>query len=627
MSLDVEALQLAIWLLPLPLLLFMVGGTGLRTRWSWIQVAALSLLAILQLLVQATAQADNASWFPHRQHIWIAAAIVFLGLAQSESIALALDREVGRKRRMISSGTSILLLGLAAFLPGQEHSLPLLIGAASLFGLHEINASLLPGPLWQRVLRALIVGFFAWSMVMPSMLLPLSAATVLSVALDTMWMIRRETLQRLSRARESLKPQALKDLLASSVTLGTSDEEAIPVERLQALLAFAVQSTSATGGAIFLYHEAPTEVGTTSRRLVCVASEGALAKLRKQDSHLPAQILLSRMGEDAVHAVQLDPDARTDAFVLRTWDVSSIAAVPVRTRGRTLGLLAVSGRESLPRFGPRDRQLLEFLGMQAAFSLHYDTVYHQLQEESRLAREFEIAAGIQRGLLPRAMPETLNLEIASRLLPAREVGGDYVDLIPLSDDRLLGAIGDVSGKGLGPGMIMLIVRTILHVLVDLQPNTSPSILVRTLEEKLVPQLGPLTFMTFLLLRWNGRDRSLTWCGAGHESMILVNSAGAVSRIKTGGLALGIARDRLPAREEKRIQLSQGDTLLLFTDGVSEGRNPAGEAWGIGRLETSLSQLHGRSAQEILEGLIAELERFRDGAPAHDDRTLLVLRVV
>ena len=628
MSSEFESLQLALWLLPLPLLLFQVGSTGMRTRWVWGQVASLSALAVLQVLIQTNRTLEIPGWFGARDHLLAGLALVCLVMSQTETVAQALDADRGRKRRLVAVLIAGSLLILLAVLD-VPFLVPILgIASAALLAVHAGFASLIPGPLWQTVLRFLVAGLFGLTFLAPSMQLPLSAAVVLSVGLDAGWLLRRENLQRLARAREALKPQALKELLSARPTSSTSpEEESIPIERLQALLSFAVQSTSAGGGAIYLYTETPTPVGTISRTLSCAAAQGALSRLSRDEDHgLSAQILLSRMGQDAVQALQLHPDHAIDAYLLRSWNAHSIAAVPIRTRGRTLGLLVVSGRDAVPRFGPRDRQLLEFLGMQAAFSLHYDTVYHQLQEESRLAREFEIAAGIQRGLLPRSMPSTLNLDLASKLLPAREVGGDYVDLLPLSDDRLLAAIGDVSGKGLGPGMIMLIVRTILHVLVDLQPNTPPAGLVRALEEKLVPQLGPLTFMTFLMLRWSGRDRSLTWCGAGHESIVLLNSAGEISRIRTGGLALGLARDKLPTREEKRLQLTPGDILLFFTDGVTECRNPAGQSWGIAAMEECLRRHRDRDASEILQGLVDDLEVFRDGAPTHDDRTLLVFKV-
>lgn len=628
MNFEFESIRLALWLLPLPLLLFQVGSTGMRTRWIWGQVASLSALAILQVVIQANRTFALHGWFGDRDHLLAALALVGLVLSQTETVSQALDADRGRKRRILAALSAGLVLVLAVVFALPHHAPIVGVATGALLILHAVFASLIPGPLWQRVLRFLVAGFFVLEFLLPTVQLPLSAAVVLSVGLDAGWLLRRETLQRLARAREALKPQALKDLLSARPSSSTStEEESIPIERLQALLSFAVQSTSAGGGAIFLYTEVPTPVGTISRTLSCAAAQGALSRLSRDEDHgLSAQILLSRMGQDTIQALQLNPDQSIDAYLLRSWNANSIAAVPIRTRGRTLGLLVVSGRDAVPRFGPRDRQLLEFLGMQAAFSLHYDTVYHQLQEESRLAREFEIAAGIQRGLLPRTMPTTLNLELASKLLPAREVGGDYVDLLPLSDDRLLAAIGDVSGKGLGPGMIMLIVRTILHVLVDLQPNTPPAGLVRSLEEKLVPQLGPLTFMTFLMLRWSGRDRSLTWCGAGHESIVLLNSAGEISRIRTGGLALGLARDKLPSREEKRLQLTPGDTLLFFTDGVTECRNPVGESWGIASMEESLRRHKDRPAAEIIQGLVDDLEVFRDGAPTHDDRTLLVFKV-
>ena len=629
MIFDTAPIQFALWLLPLPLLMFHAGSTGLRRLWIWGQIGALALVALLQLAEQAGYTDGGPGWLEHREHIWIALGLLLLKTMHAESVANALDRGLGRRHRIASAALCGTLLLLAALVPGESRSLPLLVGASLAFAFHELFASLLPGPLWQRVLRAIIAGFFASALFVANTRFLLAAAIVLALLLDTIWLLRRESLQRIARARESLKPQALMDLLSSTSSAQSvaADEESIPLERIQALLSFAVQGTNAAGGAVYLFREERTEVGTTARTLACVAAQGNLARLhRETENAIPAQILLSRMSDESVHAIQLSPDSRIDAFVLRTWDVHSLAAVPIRTRSRTLGLIAIASRENFPRFGPRDRQLLEFLGMQTAFSLHYDTVYHQLQEESRLAREFEIAADIQRGLLPHDMPTVLNLDIAADLLPAREVGGDYVDLLPLSDDRILAAIGDVSGKGLGPGMIMLIVRTILHVLVDQSPNMSPSDLVRALEEKLVPQLGKLTFMTFLLMRWNGRDRSLTWSGAGHEHIVHVDASGSLQKIRSGGLALGLVRDSFLPREERRLQLSPGDTLLFYTDGVPECRNPSGEAWGTARMEESILRHREGRANDVLRGMVADMEEFRQEAPAHDDRTLLVFKV-
>jgi serine phosphatase RsbU (regulator of sigma subunit) len=259
-------------------------------------------------------------------------------------------------------------------------------------------------------------------------------------------------------------------------------------------------------------------------------------------------------------------------------------------------------------------------------SLNYEAVYHRLQEDSRMAREFEIASRIQRSLLPRSMPSVANLSVSARVLPAREVGGDYYDLLPLPDDRMVAVIGDVSGKGLPAGMIMLIVRTTLHLLVDADPNANPARLVQILEERLVPQLDPFTFMTFLALRWSGRDRVLTWSGAGHEH-ILWRSAedGIVHRIRTGGLALGLQRENFTLREERKLPLSPGDIVVLYTDGVTECRDASGLAWGLDRLVESVERHHTQPVESLVESILSDLDRFRGQEPPTDDRTLVVFQ--
>ena len=285
MKFDVTTIQFALWLLPLPLLLFHVGGTGLRKRWAWGQIASLSAIAVLELLTQAGSAEHSSGWLDARKHIWVCLGLLTLSVSQAESIANALDRGLGRRHRSVAAGITALLLFLAAFLPDAHHSTILLLGASATLGFHEVFASLLPGPLWQRALRALIVFFFASFLFLPAMLLPLANAVVLAVVFDTVWLLRRESLQRLARARESLKPQALKELFSStSQSSIQSDEDSIPIERIQALLAFAVQGTNAAGGAVFLFRETTTPADTVSRRLSCVAAQGSIARLARDES-------------------------------------------------------------------------------------------------------------------------------------------------------------------------------------------------------------------------------------------------------------------------------------------------------------------------------------------------------
>ncbi|HOX52153.1 MAG TPA: PP2C family protein-serine/threonine phosphatase, partial [Fibrobacteria bacterium] len=348
--------------------------------------------------------------------------------------------------------------------------------------------------------------------------------------------------------------------------------------------------------------------------------------LHSTEASLGAQALVSYLPATMTSKV-LHASEPTVAYALSALKAPKLAAAPLRSQGRPLGLVVLSAPTSRDEFSESDLHILDFLSQQAVFSLNYEAVYHKLMEDSRLAREFEIAARIQMGLLPREMPRMPGMSVAARVIPAREVGGDYYDLLPLPDDRLAMVIGDVSGKGLPAGMIMLIVRTTIHLLVDADPQGNPAHLLRTLEEKLVPQLDSLTFMTFLALRWSSRDRILTWSGAGHEHILWRSSLdGKIHRIKTGGLALGLQRDRFLPREERKLLLSEGDLILLYTDGVIECRDPSGSAWGLTRLEESLERHHQSEPGQLLEGILSDLDRFRQNILPSDDRTLLVMKV-
>jgi len=226
------------------------------------------------------------------------------------------------------------------------------------------------------------------------------------------------------------------------------------------------------------------------------------------------------------------------------------------------------------------------------------------------------------------MPIVANLSVSARVLPAREVGGDYYDLLPLPDERLVAVIGDVSGKGLPAGMIMLIVRTTLHLLVDADPDANPAKLVQILEERLVPQLDAFTFMTFLALRWSGRDRVLTWSGAGHEHILWRSTQdGVIHRIRTGGLALGLQRENFTLREERKLPLAPGDLVLLYSDGITEAMDRTEAQFSEERLIAALREPAGAAndAAALCARIVDAVNAFAAGAPQHDDMTLVAIR--
>jgi len=627
-----ETLNLVLWLLPLPFLGLALSGRG-RSWWpGWVQVGTLSLLVLLEVASQIGPVSGAFTWISDRERLWNFLGGAALQVAVSEGSAWS-GLGYGQKkvlaplRRVLAFGFFPAAAVAALLWVGPFHPFARVVPWSILL-LFEVVAVANAPAQWLRGLRIASAAALGFSLYTKSAWLPFSMLAAVLTATQALSKIRRDGTRRVQRAREALQPKAIQELLAS--TTGprlAKDEDSLPLERLDALLSFAMQSTGTSGGAIFLYQEELVpEVGTLSRRLLCPLAKGQLREIANDPaSSQAAQVLMALVGESD-QARDIGPGGLVQNYALHVFRASRLAVAPIRSRDKSLGIVVLCPSDGRDPFPAGDLHVLDFLAQQAVFSLHYEAVYHRLQEDSRLSREFEIASRIQRSLLPRTMPVVPNLAVSARVLPAREVGGDYYDLLPLPDERMIAVIGDVSGKGLPAGMIMLIVRTTLHLLIDADPQTNPARLVQALEERLTPQLDAFTFMTFLALRWSGRDRVITWSGAGHEHILWRSGQeGKIHRIRTGGLALGLQRDNFSPREEHKLFLSPGDLVVLYTDGVTDCRDASGTAWGLDHLEEAVERHHGQGAESMVESILSDLDKFRGQVPPTDDRTLVVFQ--
>lgn len=626
-----ETLNLILWLLPLPFLGLALTGRGRQWWPGWIQVGLLNVLVGLEVASQIGFNQGVFGWIAARERLWNFLAGAGLQIAIAEGSAWfgprGTSRRAVRARRFLS--ICFVVVGLVAASTWDRPALHVafILPWIALLLFEGVAVATAP-VVWVGVLRAISAVALGCSLWSRDAWIGFSCLAALLTATQALAKIRHDAGQRIQRAREALQPKAIQELLAN--TTGphlAADDESLPLERLEALLVFAMRSTGSAGGAVFLFREdVVPEIGTTARRLICPVAKGTLRDAPNDPStDLAAQAILSLVSSSE-QALDIGPDTAVASYVLGAFHSPRLAVAAIRSRGNPLGIVILSPADGRDKFHPSDLHVLDFLAQQAVFSLHYEAVYHRLQEDSRMSREFEIASRIQKGLLPLRMPSVPGLAVSARVLPAREVGGDYYDLLPLPDERLLAVIGDVSGKGLPAGMIMLIVRTTLHLLVDADPSANPARLVKALEERLVPQLDAFTFMTFLALRWSARDRLLTWSGAGHEHILWRPAQeGVVHRIRTGGLALGLQRENFFVREERKLFLSPGDLVVLYTDGLPDCRDPQGTAWGLDNLVASVERHNELAPEALVEAVLSDLDRFRGTEPPTDDRTLVVFR--
>lgn len=283
--------------------------------------------------------------------------------------------------------------------------------------------------------------------------------------------------------------------------------------------------------------------------------------------------------------------------------------------------------------GPSDGVVYETLRDQIGSALKAALLVRQLLEETarretaerdRLQKEMEIAERIQTSILPKDVSVPW-LEIASVMLPASEVGGDYFDIIP-SDGLCWCGIGDVAGHGLRTGLVMMMIQSIVAALVAQNPWTTPTDALRVLNgviyENVRTRLGQDEHATLCLLRLQ-RDGRVVHAGS-HEDILLYRARSqAIEVFATSGSWIGAARSIELAISDSEFRLEPNDVLVLFTDGVTEALDEQQRAFGLDALSRELLPYATRSAEEIKDHLLGAVRRHT--ARQQDDVTLLVLR--
>ena len=243
-------------------------------------------------------------------------------------------------------------------------------------------------------------------------------------------------------------------------------------------------------------------------------------------------------------------------------------------------------------------------------------LYQQEQD-----REIAEAKAIQEKLLPREIPQMPGYEIASAWQSARLVGGDYFDILPLAEKTLGLCIADVAGKGMPAALLMSNLQAAVRGLSSL--SVAPNLLCSRLNSIVFRNTDSDRFITFFYAQLDGPARRLAYVNAGHNAPVVVRSDGSHERLREGGAVLGVVASR--DYEMGSVQLSQGDRVILFTDGVTEACNLEGEEFGESRLLRLLEDHRTLSANALQAKILAAVAEF-SGGRWQDDATLLVLAV-
>jgi sigma-B regulation protein RsbU (phosphoserine phosphatase) len=242
-----------------------------------------------------------------------------------------------------------------------------------------------------------------------------------------------------------------------------------------------------------------------------------------------------------------------------------------------------------------------------------------------MARDLRIAREIQMGILPAdslAATKGTGLDVHAVVEPAREVGGDLYEVLRASDDRIVLALGDVSGKGIPAALFMAVTVTVLRAVA--RQMKEPDDILRRLNDELVEQNPRGMFVTLQCLVFDLKNRRMSCAGAGHHQLAIL-SPGRPPRLAFASSGRPAGLMPLNPIERESMPLEPGDTFVLFSDGVSEAMNPQEEFYGEERLIAALTAAPGSSSTEIVTRVLADVRSFAAGAKQSDDITVLAAR--
>jgi serine phosphatase RsbU (regulator of sigma subunit) len=296
------------------------------------------------------------------------------------------------------------------------------------------------------------------------------------------------------------------------------------------------------------------------------------------------------------------------------------SVVPFLAWGKLRGTLLLDVEPTaLP---PQQRELLAALADRAGTAIDNALLYREALERHRLEKELSVARRIQQDLLPGKDPVFPTADVSGSMIPSHEVGGDYYDYVSLKGKRLGIAIGDVTGKGIPAALLMAAVQATLQAEAEREP--SPAELVARINKRVHTLEQPERFATFFYCCLDAAARTVTYCNAGHHPPILLRADGSIEELMEGGLLMGFQAE--PPYKEETISLGQGDTVVLYTDGIIEQSDGEDSYFGVEGLVEVIKAHKDLGASQLKKRIIDSVKDFSPSGSNDDDLTLIVIKV-
>jgi sigma-B regulation protein RsbU (phosphoserine phosphatase) len=246
----------------------------------------------------------------------------------------------------------------------------------------------------------------------------------------------------------------------------------------------------------------------------------------------------------------------------------------------------------------------------------------QIVEKERLEKELQVAANIQQSMLPQKLPTLAGFDFGARMLPARAVGGDLFDFIPLGRERLGLLVGDVSDKGVPAALFMALSRSLLRA--EAGRSLNPAQVLRRVNQHLLQMNQAGQFITLLYGVLDRKARTFHYARAGHELPLLYDPQQARQEVPVGqGMLLGVFDDL--SLDEQTLPLPPGSTILLFSDGAMDAVDAQTERFGLPRLQATVQSHLSLPAQALCDAVLQDIQAYHGATPQADDITLLAVK--
>src|SRR6266705_5070180 len=339
------------------------------------------------------------------------------------------------------------------------------------------------------------------------------------------------------------------------------------------------------------------------------------------------QELRLKMGEGLIGHVALSgkpyisPDVRKEPrYINARARTHSEMVAPIISNNEVIGVFDLESDE-LNAYAKDDLEVLGLLASQVAIIIEKVMLHDQLIEKQRLETQLEVARQVQLELLPARDPQLEGFDISAYNFPTEEVSGDYYDWVRIYDDQIGIVVADVSGKGVPAALLMAFLRASLRAASHI--GYAPQISMSKVNYLLWESIESNQFVTAFYGILDATNRTLAYANAGHNPPLLKNADGTSRFLEQGEVPLGMFRDT--RYYEHYLTIAPGELLVLYTDGVTEATNPAGEEYGLTRMIEAVKRDKNLTARELINSIHQDVVNWTDGAGATDDVTFFIIK--